>query len=147
LSKKTSWREAYDYFKTILPNLALPKHEKKELKMVFKELTRIFEKLEKQPNIITLNNIRYKGSLDPDLNISEGVAIGWCEILGGSFLMIIPFTPSQVAAGALIGDGVSRVISSLETQSPEPESNQNYDSYGQEDRLSDPSYCDRISEN
>ena len=59
----------------------------------------------------------YKGSMNPDIEISDGMVIAYCEALSGALLCIIPEPTSKIAAGLLFGDAVTRTAAFLEQRS------------------------------
>ncbi|MCP5489869.1 MAG: hypothetical protein H7A42_01985 [Chlamydiales bacterium] len=105
---KPSWREAYDCFKDLLPQMSYPKEQKKQFLTMFKEIALQFESAKKLGTTITAKSINYQGSLDPKIEIPDELAGAFCEALGGSLYCIIPGIVTQGIGVGLIVDAGRR---------------------------------------
>jgi len=128
---KPSWREAYDFCKAHLEETNFPQAYRKEFLEVLKEITKQFEKAEKKGMHVSANSLNYRGSLDPNLEMPDEIALAYCEALGGALLCIIP---GGVPLGtAIIADSVKRAYDFL--QEPQTTSNEPERSYSYEPEL------------
>lgn len=111
---KPSYREAYEFFKANLSSMDFPKEQQRQLLVIFKELAKQSEQVERkgyQLNSITMD---FKGSLDSDIDIPDPLVIAYNEALAGALMCIIPTGISQGTGAIMIGDALRRTYDYLD---------------------------------
>lgn len=113
------WEDIYNGFKEQESSLGMKRKYKKEVFEILKELKRQSKKSSSKRLKLNSFTMDYKGSMDPDIEISDGMVIAYCEALSGALLCIVPEPTSKIDAGILFGDAVTRTAAYLEQRSIE----------------------------
>lgn len=100
-----SWKSDLD--------INLHKEQEKLFLSIFKELNKQFEKAEEKGYHLSAVTMDYKGSLDPEIDIPNELAIAFNEALGGCLMCIIPGVVTQ-------GIGVGMIVDSATKRPPSP---------------------------
>lgn len=124
---KPSYKEAYDCFKANLPRMNLHKEQEKLFLSIFKELNKQFEKAEERGYHLSAVTMDYKGSLDPEIDIPNELAIAFNEALGGCLMCIIPGVVTQGIGVGMIVDSARRTYDYLEKKRPQNTQDAPYD--------------------
>lgn len=118
------WEDIYNGSKEQELLLGMKKKYRREVFELLNELKRQSKKSSSKNLRLNSFTMDYKGSMDPDIEISDGMVIAYCEALSGALLCIIPEPTSKIAAGILFGDAVTRTAAYLEQRSMETRAKQ-----------------------
>lgn len=132
---KPSYREAYERFKTIIPNLNLSKEQEKLFHSMFKEIIKSSEKAKRKGLHIENITMDFQGSNDSNFDIPDPLVIAYSEALGGALFCIIPGGLTQLIGSGMILDAARRTYDYLDEKSIQSEphgysdhrENDNYD--------------------
>lgn len=129
---KPSYIEAYERFKTIVPNINLSKKQEKLFHSMFKEIIKSSEKTEGKGLHIENITMDFQGSKDSNFDIPDPLVIAYSEALGGALFCIIPGGLTQLIGSGMILDAARRTYDYLEERSALSEPH-GYSNHGEND--------------
>ncbi len=119
---KPSYREAYEKFKSMIPNLNLSEKQEKLFHSMFKEVIKNSEKAEQKGLNMESITMDFKGSKDSDFDMPDQLVIAYNEGLGGCLMCIIPSPVTYAVGGFMIGDALKRAYDCLDKKNSQSKS-------------------------